>query len=385
MLIYKTLVFLLLSGYSIVCSYSQCFKINGVLVNACADAEGGNELLVFTVGPQAQSVQDLKVTLALSGDWCAAQCGLRTWTDGSAYMNSHLSSDCPQAAWTALDPNTGIIAPNSRVVLFTSGAPDYDFDVSLLCGYGPWYALFIHNTNPTGQFANGGNFSRSIVIQNIQQPQCKDSVAYIPDGFSPDNENGNFVRFDTGGQPIYLDLGSQCVLQPDHLLPLGFKLLAFEARSKEYGDTELNWELETDEALQLELQHSTDGKHFVTLAGPHEVSHFSHFLDAEPSGSYYRLKWRDAQGRVSYSKVIGVENNSVDKIPTIAYYTGKLMLMEYELNEKYYLNLLTLTGQMILDAPVTGEYIPIELKPGVYIALLSTTTDVYGLKLAISE
>lgn len=184
---------------------TNCFEISSILVDACGNPEGENEMFRFQVGPNPLTVSDLTVTWpnGTFRGWCADQTkldSLNATIGGCGYLLAPVSG-------TTLPPYAQVLVVTSTNmnVAFNSFANLSD----------TIYLLFQCAGNTAGHFANysttGTNQARTLILHDNAMG-CNDTVTYMKNLLV--NAAGNHaaadgatVNFDFGGNATYVNIG----------------------------------------------------------------------------------------------------------------------------------------------------------------------------------
>ena len=195
-----------------VLSFSQCFQIESVLVDACGPDEGLNEMVRFRVGNTALNTSNLNVNWP-NNDWE----GLIQNTTTAAKVAA-LNADIISAGGCGqlLQPVNGVLPANAVVILVTS----FNFDTALN-QFGPItdtiYIVFQNNpATISGHFANSGTGLRTL---QMFFGGCSDSVTYnrallIDQNGVQTAGDGATVQFTSGGQATYTNNGCSAPVPP---------------------------------------------------------------------------------------------------------------------------------------------------------------------------
>jgi hypothetical protein len=187
----------------------SCPQIQSVLVDACsgpplnAGIEPDEEMVFFQTGSNPLNVS------ALSVNWPNATNpwqGLCSNATTAQYITNANASITKGGTLIAVSP-TGIIPPNSNVVLITSSSLNAPFQ-SFANLAGPLYVLFQCNGNTAGHFANAGTGSRTLTM-NFGSG-CTDVVTYdrsLLTNSSSGGPDGAYVNFTVNGSATYFNYG----------------------------------------------------------------------------------------------------------------------------------------------------------------------------------
>jgi len=193
-------------------SFSQCFQIESVLVDACGPEEGLNEMVRFKIGNAAVNTSNLSV------DWPN-----NNWTGliqnaVTAQKVAALNADILAAGGCGqlLQPTGGVLPANATVILVTSHMMD-----TALNQFGPItsniYIIFQNNnTVIAGHFANSGAGLRTL---EISFGNCSDTVTYNRSLLIDENGvttagDGAAVEFTANGQATYINNGCSAPVPP---------------------------------------------------------------------------------------------------------------------------------------------------------------------------
>ncbi len=195
-------------------TFSQCFEIESILVDACSidGEEGYNEMVRFKVGPSPLNISNLNVNWP-NNPWEGLVQNSITASKVQALNNDIISAGgCAQL----FEPTGGILPANATVILVTS----YNFD-TIFNSFGALtedtYIIFQNNPSQTaGHFANYGNGTRTL---SMSFGACNDSVSYNRTQLvSPTGENiaadGATVVFTPSGAATYINNGCAAPVQP---------------------------------------------------------------------------------------------------------------------------------------------------------------------------
>lgn len=186
---------------------SNCFLIQGVLVNSCGNAtfpahpnEADEEMVFFQVGTSPLSTSGLTVTWpTLANTWS----GICT---NSTYLAAANATITAGGILLPL-PGTGILPANANVVIITSNflnAPVANF--SNLSD--TLYVIFQCSGNTQGHFGNNASTLSNPLILNFGGG-CSQSVNYIPSSLPNfgGSGDGGYVLYSPDGTPTYLNYG----------------------------------------------------------------------------------------------------------------------------------------------------------------------------------
>ena len=201
------LVFIVLSLFSFQKTFSQCFEIESILVDACATGtnEGFNEMVRFKIGPVAQNSTNLVVTWP-NNSWLGV---IQNTTTAAKVATLNADIAAAGGCRRLIEPPGGIIPANASVILVTS----YLLDTALN-SFGALtsdiYIIFQNNgTVSTGHFANTGVGIRTLIM--TFGGTCSDTVSYdralLTNGTAGAGGDGATVVFTPSGTGTYVNNG----------------------------------------------------------------------------------------------------------------------------------------------------------------------------------
>ncbi len=193
-------------------SFSQCFQIESILVDACGVQEGLNEMVRFKVGNTAINTSNMSVSWP-NNPW---QGLIRNSTTAAkvATLNADIldAGGCGQL----IEPTGGVLPANASVILVTS----HNFDTDLN-SFGALtdnvYIIFQNNpTTASGHFANSGTGIRTLTISF---GSCSDTVSYDRALLIDTNGNtvaadGAIVQYTPAGAATYINNGCSAPVPP---------------------------------------------------------------------------------------------------------------------------------------------------------------------------
>ena len=201
--------------------FSQCFEIESILVDACDSGsnEGFNEMVRIKTGDNLLSTNNLDI------DWPSNSWKGIIQNATTASKVAQLNTDIAAAGGCGqiLEPNGGVIPPNSTVIIVTS------FNLNtILNSFGALttdiYMIFQNNTNTTsGHFANYNTNPGTRSLSIDFGGGCSDTVTYqranltniygTYGGTTAEN-NGATVNFTPSGTPSYVNNGCTAPIPP---------------------------------------------------------------------------------------------------------------------------------------------------------------------------
>lgn len=197
-------------------SFSQCFQIESILVDACGPSEGLNEMVRFRVGNNPLTLSTLSVEWP-SNDW-EGLIQNATTTAKVAALNADIidAGGCGELK----QPTGGTLPANSLVILVTSFNMDVDLN-SFGALTEDIYIIFQNNPNTTGgHFANYS--TNGTVLRTLSMNfggGCSDTVTYNKTLLVDENGtnvavDGATVLFTPAGAATYVNYGCSAPVPP---------------------------------------------------------------------------------------------------------------------------------------------------------------------------
>jgi gliding motility-associated-like protein len=192
---------------------SKCVKIRSILVDACGNPEGENEIVLFETGKNPVSMASISVKWAnTTNKWL----GL-TQSTATAALVSDINATITGCG-KLLEPSGFTIPANKKVYLFTS--------TNFIVGSNQFtnlsdtaYAIFQRAGNTAGHFANYSTPSglRTTILSILGY--CSDTAVYdkvkmVKQNGNVGAEDGGYVSFDSAGNPSYLNDGCSAPVDP---------------------------------------------------------------------------------------------------------------------------------------------------------------------------
>ena len=187
---------------------TTCFEIESILVAACGQPEGENEMVRFVVGPNALDVSNLNASWPNGGNPWRGVCTSASTTSKIATINSTIIN-----CGLVLEPVGGILPAGAKVVLVTS--------VNMVATANSFanltdtiYMIFQCAGNTQGHFKNYGVGVGSRTLSMTFGSGCSDVVTYYPGLLTTPSGNvgdgpGGTVMFDWQGNDSYRNFGCQ--------------------------------------------------------------------------------------------------------------------------------------------------------------------------------
>ncbi|MBL0012799.1 MAG: T9SS type B sorting domain-containing protein [Flavobacterium sp.] len=212
---FRAVVLLLLFTFSSVNTFSQCFQIETILVDACDDSgdEGFNEMVRFKIGGSAVNISGMNVNWP-SNSW---QGLVQNATTNSKVATLNAQITALGGCGRLIQPTAGAIPANKEVILITS--PNFSLTAN---AFGALtqdvYIIFQNNTTITAGHFGNYNAASGIRTLSISFGSCNDSVSYdrsllVDAAGNPGAANGATVNFTSSGNASYSNLG--CVAPID--------------------------------------------------------------------------------------------------------------------------------------------------------------------------
>ncbi|MEK0421184.1 MAG: hypothetical protein RLZZ161_1035 [Bacteroidota bacterium] len=192
---------------------SKCIKIRSILVDACGNPEGENEILLFETGKTSVSMAAISLRWAnTSNKWL----GL-TQSAATATLVSDINATITGCG-KLLEPTGNSIPANKKVYLFTS--------TNFIVGSNQFtnlsdtaYAIFQKAGNTAGHFANYSTPSGLRTTILSLAGSCSDTATYdkvklVKQNGTVGAEDGGYVNFDSLGNANYLNDGCSAPVEP---------------------------------------------------------------------------------------------------------------------------------------------------------------------------
>ena len=206
---------IILTLFSSFHGFSQCFQIQSILVDACGEQEGLNEMVRFKVGTAALNTNNLTV------EWPNNPWQGLIKNSVTAAKVATLNADIIAAGGCGqlIEPTAGVLPANATVILVTS----YNLDPALN-SFGALadtiYIIFQNNANTiNGHFANYGTNGTLIRTLDMSFGSCSDTVSYsrallvTPTGTNAAADGATVVYTPTG-TANYINNGCSAPVQP---------------------------------------------------------------------------------------------------------------------------------------------------------------------------
>ncbi len=196
---------------------AQCIQINSILVDACGDPEGFNEMVRFTVGNAPVNLNTMSVDWANpSNNWGGL---IRNSTTAAKTSTLNAAIQAAGGCGLLIEPTGTTLPAGAKVILITSFNFDPSFNTfgALTENY---YILYQNNPNTSaGHFANYDPNPTQTRTLSISFGSCSDTVTYFrsllvdADG-NPGTADGATVNFTDAGQASYVNYGCQAPVDP---------------------------------------------------------------------------------------------------------------------------------------------------------------------------
>jgi gliding motility-associated-like protein len=168
-------LFLLVSLFTIVRlnSFGQaCFRIESILIDACATDEGQNEMVRFKVGSTALNTAQMNVSWATTSNPWGGVCQNATTTNLINQINASIVN-----CGFVKAPIGGILPANSNVILIT-GTQFIPANNSFANLSDTVYVIFQCGSSLVGNFANFGAGIRTFSMSFLAPAACTQTVQY---------------------------------------------------------------------------------------------------------------------------------------------------------------------------------------------------------------
>lgn len=181
-------------------SYSQttthCLEIENILVDACGNPEGQNEMVRILVGPNPLTLSNISIS------WPNNSFNGFIQNPTTAMHTNTLNSTIQGCGWLK-EPTNGILPANSKAIIVTSYLmnPSYNSFAGLT---DTMYILFQNSTVTSGHFANYSSGS-GLRTTTITYGGCVESATYNKANMI--YQDGAGVSFSQSGTPTYYSGG----------------------------------------------------------------------------------------------------------------------------------------------------------------------------------
>ncbi len=208
-----------ISGFLFTLNAQPCIRVESMLVDACGNPEGENEMVRFRTGNTPLNTSDLTVTWPTNG-WLGVCQNAQT-----AASVAQINAGITQCGFV-LEPPGGIIPPQAQVVLVTSTNFNPTFNPFTALS-DTIYMIFQCAGNFQGHLANATSSGVRTVTLSFSSPAgCSQSVTYdcglLTDifgntgitGNTPSDRDGAAVVYAPNGAVSYPNLGCQAPIVP---------------------------------------------------------------------------------------------------------------------------------------------------------------------------
>lgn len=190
-----------------------CFQIRSILVDACGNPEGENEMVRFDVGANPLLTSSLNVNWATASNPYLGICQSAATTNIVNALNATIVG-CGHI----LQPTSGVIPANSKVILATSTNLNPSFN-SFANLQDTIYMIFQCSGNTAGHFKNYQAGAGPRTFSMSFGTGCSDAVTYIVDSLIDPSGNhttadGAAVDFNYAGNATYTNNGCQAPIDP---------------------------------------------------------------------------------------------------------------------------------------------------------------------------
>jgi gliding motility-associated-like protein len=189
---------------------TKCFEIESILVDACSNPEGENEMVRFKVGPNPLNANNLNVEWPTATNPWLGNCQNATTANLVTALNATI-----QGCGRVIEPAGGILPAGAQVILITST------NLQVLANSfanlnDTIYAIFQCSGNTAGHFGNSGTGLRTLTMSFNPPSGCGDTVTYDralliningTTGGSSALQEGSSVNYSWNGTPSYYNNG----------------------------------------------------------------------------------------------------------------------------------------------------------------------------------
>lgn len=181
---------------------TNCFAIQGILVDACGTSEGENEMVSFQVGPGNLNTSNISVV------W-PSNSFLGICQDATTAVKVAAFNRTIVKCGLLIEPTAGVLPAGRKVILFCSEAVDTTLTSFANLEDTVW-AIFQCVGNTQGHFKNYTSTpgTRTLSISFSSPAGCSESVTYSPDSLRDQSGNlaaqdGEGVHFTNSGSASY--------------------------------------------------------------------------------------------------------------------------------------------------------------------------------------
>jgi gliding motility-associated-like protein len=196
---------------------TKCFEIESILVNACSNNEGFDEMVRLRVGPNSLTLSSINfVDWPTTNSWLGWATYNSTTLSKLATINNLIANAGNCGKLIKLNP-TDVAPPYARVLIITStvfSTTAHDFSGLTDTLY---VALQNNSTNSNGHFTNTTtNTPRTLIVR---AGSCGDTVTHygnfmVKENGSAGSEDGSGVNFAHNGTATYYNYGCALPINP---------------------------------------------------------------------------------------------------------------------------------------------------------------------------
>lgn len=172
-----------------------CFRIESILVDACANDEGQNEMVRFKVGPTALNTAQMNVAWATTTNAWSGVCQ----NASTANLVNQINATIINCGFVR-EPVGGVLPANANVILI-SGLQFAPANNSFANLNDTVYVIFHCGSSITGNFANFGSGIRNFSMSFTVPAACSQTVSY--DRALLVGGDGALVNYDANGTASY--------------------------------------------------------------------------------------------------------------------------------------------------------------------------------------
>ncbi|MFY8067345.1 MAG: hypothetical protein ACOVMS_04370, partial [Flavobacterium sp.] len=219
---YKSLAFLITFFFFTDNSFSQCFEIESILVDACDNGtnEGYNEMFRMKIGTTSLNTNTLNINWPAQ-TWLGLVQNATTTSKVNQLNNAILAAGgCGQI----LEPIGGVLPANSTVIVVSS--PNLDTTLNSFGALTSNIYMLFQDTPANPNAGHFGNYNATPATRTLSVTfggGCSDSVTYQRAnlinilgtvGGSISDLNGSTVNFSPTGTPTYVNNGCTAPIPP---------------------------------------------------------------------------------------------------------------------------------------------------------------------------
>jgi hypothetical protein len=352
---------------SATCTTTSFLWFTSVSYNSCngATCEGTDEFITFQNGSTALNKANLEINVPTATGGSPAE-GTTFCGNSASPCDEYFIANSTTANYVTslnavtgctgffLEPPSGIIPANGRVIVFMGTVPSSTINFNNLCAIGGnYYCLFVSNTsNCTGRYGNNS----AIRYTTIRNRSTGCSIERSFTASSGSGADGDVAAFNPTSTAVTYVANASCA----GFAVLPITLTDFYAKPNQ-NSVQLNWHIETEiNVAHYIIERSNDGLIFTpvsTIKSSAQTNGYANLnystIDYAPKNgiNYYRLVNVDKDGSINYNKTILINFNQTHSADVWVNQTETDIVVSHEsnfANKTFYL--IDINGKKI------GEY-----------------------------